>query len=727
MRGNYFRRLLLACLLVVFFCGCVTALYTYIDRIQATEAEWKRSQLLLLEQVRDIGDLKLATAMNAVYNLKSRPQLIEYAQSNGDNPYVNTKVFQALGSFIEVYLSTGYKIDIFRTDASTVITREHTIDFTRYMEGLGLEKEEVMEQIKRESQGKYTALVNLEKWRMERSNDSTGNPEVLFAVVMDDPRYDQICFLVTLRIDDLFPKELQSDERFVIKIDDDIFADSSNVAEFKVNHLEKYEITSLSFPNWSYVYYVPMPSFGGIGLLQTVVIAITTIAAGALFAIIIALRTYRPVRQMIRQVKEFAPEKTSSLEPQDEFQVVHRIASSMHLENQKLTSMLDEYHKPMHEKLLRDLTMGMLSREEALRQLEAQKREQWIHRPLSVAIFHESDEMGLTLIDRSIVEGIERIVRKYSPGAEFIQMDNNRQAILLFHDDMDSPAALLQQMINEVHHKYPIRLTVSTGIKVDGVFDAVTSYHSAVRVLEQLRPLSRNSLLTTADLEEGTGYDYYYPLDLEKELIQSTLAQNSNEVASIIDSLLRGASFSTMNTAAYIQFTYSIHSTLHRIAQQLNCLLTDIFDEVPFQKLQQCGTLEEVRSTLLDMFAQVMQLATEKSKSVDQQLADNLISFIHTNYHQDISLTDLAHYVKLSPSYISTLFKMYHGDTFKDYLNHYRVAQAKLLIEQGEHKVSDISSQVGCNNVNTFIRIFKKAEGISPGLYIVQKHRGSEE
>src|SRR5690606_10589972 len=121
----------------------------------------------------------------------------------------------------------------------------------------------------------------------------------------------------------------------------------------------------------------------------------------------------------------------------------------------------------------------------------------------------------------------------------------------------------------------------------------------------------------------------------------------------------------------YVQFTYSMHSTLHRIAQQLNCSLTDIFDEAPFLILQQCDTLESVRSTLLDIFAKFMELAGEKSKRVDQNLADSLIQFIRTHYDQDISLTDLAHHIKLSPSYISTLFKMYHGESFRDYLNHY--------------------------------------------------------
>lgn len=727
MRGNYFKKLLLACLLVVFFCGCVTAMYTYVERIRTTETEWKRNQLRLLEQVRDKGDLKLATALNAVFNLRTRPELIEYARSDGDDPYVNTKAIQVLGSFVDVYLSTGYTLDIFKTEASTLLTQFHTHDLSRYMTERGLKKDEIQKQLESESNDSYLSIFNLEKWRIDQGDSDAPPKEVYLAVVVNDTRYDQICFLVTIQLNDLFPQELENEERFIIEVDDKRFADSAAWNSPIPEQMEKFELASRTLTNWTYYYYVKMPSFGVLEILQTVVIAMATIAAGAIFAILIAFRTYSPVRQMVRQIKEYAPDKANQPEQKDEFQTFHRIATTIHEENQKLASKLDEYHKPMNEKLLRDLTIGMLTREEAQGLLEDQKMEHLLNRPLSVAILHEYDEMGLTFIDREVVEGIERIVHRCRPDAEFIRLDNNRQAILLFHADDESPAAILQEMIDEVHLKYPIRLTVSTGSKVPGVLDAVTSYYAAVRVLEQLRPFNRKSLLTITDLEEGTSTEYYYPLDLEKELIQSTLAQSENELANIIDSLLLGASFSAMDTAAYVQFTYSIHSTLHRIAQQLNCPLTDIFEEPPFQTLQQCATMNAVKSTLLGMFKKAMELAGEKSKSVDQQLANSLTEFVHTHYNQDIALTDLAHHVKLSPSYISTLFKMYHGDSFKDYLNSYRVAQAKQLIEQGEQKVNDISSMVGCNNVNTFIRIFKKVEGISPGQYILQKMRESEQ
>lgn len=45
------------------------------------------------------------------------------------------------------------------------------------------------------------------------------------------------------------------------------------------------------------------------------------------------------------------------------------------------------------------------------------------------------------------------------------------------------------------------------------------------------------------------------------------------------------------------------------------------------------------------------------------------------------------------------------------------MARAKPLLLQTEDSVTDIAQQVGYSNVNTFIRIFKKEEGVTPGQY----------
>lgn len=58
------------------------------------------------------------------------------------------------------------------------------------------------------------------------------------------------------------------------------------------------------------------------------------------------------------------------------------------------------------------------------------------------------------------------------------------------------------------------------------------------------------------------------------------------------------------------------------------------------------------------------------------------------------------------------------GDNFKNYLSIYRIEKAKELMQENEGlRIKDLAELVGYNSSNTFIRIFRKYEGISPGKY----------
>lgn len=108
----------------------------------------------------------------------------------------------------------------------------------------------------------------------------------------------------------------------------------------------------------------------------------------------------------------------------------------------------------------------------------------------------------------------------------------------------------------------------------------------------------------------------------------------------------------------------------------------------------------------------------EKGDKMDGNMAEKMINYIKSNYSNDISLTDISEHFNMSPCYLSTMFKFYTGENFRDYLNYYRVEKAKEYLKNGKTKIGLVAKMVGCNSINTFIRIFKKYEGMSPGKYI---------
>ena len=82
-----------------------------------------------------------------------------------------------------------------------------------------------------------------------------------------------------------------------------------------------------------------------------------------------------------------------------------------------------------------------------------------------------------------------------------------------------------------------------------------------------------------------------------------------------------------------------------------------------------------------------------------------------------LTLSSVAERFYISPSYLSTFFKENTGDTFLNYLTHYRIDKAKELLRTTNISVTDIAAQVGYASSNNFARIFKKIEQITPSQY----------
>ena len=55
--------------------------------------------------------------------------------------------------------------------------------------------------------------------------------------------------------------------------------------------------------------------------------------------------------------------------------------------------------------------------------------------------------------------------------------------------------------------------------------------------------------------------------------------------------------------------------------------------------------------------------------------------------------------------------------TYKEYLNELRVNKACELLEKNDLSIKQISKQVGCYEVASFYRVFKKVMGMTPDEY----------
>ena len=71
----------------------------------------------------------------------------------------------------------------------------------------------------------------------------------------------------------------------------------------------------------------------------------------------------------------------------------------------------------------------------------------------------------------------------------------------------------------------------------------------------------------------------------------------------------------------------------------------------------------------------------------------------------------------MTPSYLSKLFKDKYQLSIPDYIAKTRVSHAKKQLRETECSIQEIAQDNGFLNSNSFIRVFKKQEGITPGVY----------
>lgn len=87
----------------------------------------------------------------------------------------------------------------------------------------------------------------------------------------------------------------------------------------------------------------------------------------------------------------------------------------------------------------------------------------------------------------------------------------------------------------------------------------------------------------------------------------------------------------------------------------------------------------------------------------------------------NITLTECASALQVHPSYIWKLLKAEKGKSFSDYLEQYKLEEAKRLLLETDLTVAQIAARLNYTNAQNFIRFFSKSTGTTPGKFRKQE------
>jgi AraC family transcriptional regulator len=117
---------------------------------------------------------------------------------------------------------------------------------------------------------------------------------------------------------------------------------------------------------------------------------------------------------------------------------------------------------------------------------------------------------------------------------------------------------------------------------------------------------------------------------------------------------------------------------------------------------------------LLRHYAEVAQIVRAENRSLTSNQLQQAIDYIHTHLDRDLSLSQIASVINISPTYFASLFKRATGTSPHQYVIEQRVKRAKSLLLKTDMAIADIALQVGFSSQSHLTQQFKRLTGVTP-------------
>jgi len=754
-KRKYYKKLFAVYAVIIFFLGFIAAILFSMKNSEIVELDIDNTHRSILTQFKDKSDTTVRVAFNLIKQIKMNEYVIQHALNRTDRDYyIITKICGMLGNYV-VFSDMGFTINITVPQDKLIITPLNTIDADRFYEEnlidkgnletiyafledekkrilyleedrqyktmYGASKEQPMVIVKKESVRNVNDIIAymfFNKEQLVSSDNLVGNEA--YAIIKDGRIIFVRSRLEIAAVSDLI--------REALTVPGDGYAgETDGITRRKLGRFYLYITKPSTGTGLQYMYITPAninkgPMGEMIANLCKLILLLLVISV--LTAFFITNRMYEPIKRIILKTRHYGV-----TEAQDEFSYVEQTVSKINETNKRLRDIIDSNRYSAKARGLQDLLFGLISAETFEKQLKAMELEdlcgQMFVAVSELSNFRELDRKltrdAVIKIKNQMALMVEECLKKDFQ-CEFVDVDYKSFAFIVKGHQFNNVKNLLNMLCNKHSNSgdYSVDLITALGSPAEGAYELSKSFNDARELLQYRYTIGKRKVILPDDLKTLKNERYFYPVDMESQLINS-VAEGKREDMNVLLNRIWRMNFEerNMSSASVSQFMYALIGTVNRILQLLDKNAENIFDErsIRFITLRTCESNQDLREMVFCLFDTLTSIVCSENENLDNSYAGAMLSYIHENYVRNISLVDVADQLNLSPGYVSMLFKDKTGENFKYYLNVYRIKKAKEIIETKNVKVNELGKMVGCYNVNTFIRMFKKYENISPGEY----------
>ncbi len=290
---------------------------------------------------------------------------------------------------------------------------------------------------------------------------------------------------------------------------------------------------------------------------------------------------------------------------------------------------------------------------------------------------------------------------------------------------VSDPKEILEKLIiklsNESEYAY---FTIVVSEIHDSNDNVKGVYEKLVEISKYGRLVTETQVLCEGKVSKDVSRFYFSVEEMGK---LSVVIQNGTEedVIRKVDEILEYNRRKDINRFEMYLLCTEIVNCAVKVVNRVFYEMPQVFDiSSVYRNLEKAETPLEYRETCISFLHEIIEYI-KKNKREDDYIISYILDYVEKHYSEDIYLNLFAEKLKLTGAYISSYFKEKMNVNLTDYINNYRIKKAVVLSENPQNKNKDIAELVGLPNINTFIRLFKKYTGYTPGEYR-KKHFGED-
>jgi len=310
---------------------------------------------------------------------------------------------------------------------------------------------------------------------------------------------------------------------------------------------------------------------------------------------------------------------------------------------------------------------------------------------------------------------LEETVLSHTKGSVF--RENVNQFVIVANPPVGVDAEELAEMCRENVSRYTYQtVSVGIGLAVEEPWGLSASYGQAIAALAHTFYTGGNSVYRYTKEEERRSGMPRYSYEKEKELLYCLRSANTDKAEEQLEAI-----WDEWTNGAARPEPELMRTLCHELAHSMHRVFVERASEPEIAELERKladmnrnpSSFEELRRQMKDYCRQGCSYLQKRQFSEARTLVDQAIAFIEQNLQRNLTVSDCAKSVHLSPSYFSNLFKKEIGMTLAQYIIAKRMEKAKVFLLEGM-QVQDIAVSLGYEDRPYFSELFKRHTGMTP-------------